>query len=273
MLISPYLSPDSRAICIEHDVAYLDLVGNAHLEFDGVYIDRAVGEKPKSETRALRSIFSPKAGAILRVLLRDPSRAWRVADLAEQANASLGHVSNVRKALLERDWAEKHREGIVLIRPGALLQSWRENYRRATGQRKGRYTHLHGKQFEMRLSGVLNPYPQHPRAIYALNSAAQWIAPFGRDGTYTFYADEPGASLLGEALELTPARKGRKCHSACSHRSEPVPTTPLSPRLAYSAPVRSQPISTCGTAMTATAKRQFIWQRRHSRGYERTSIR
>ena len=70
ILVSPYLSPQSRAICTDHDVAYLDLAGNARLAFGTVYIERAVADKPRSETRALRSIFTPKAAAILRVLLR-----------------------------------------------------------------------------------------------------------------------------------------------------------------------------------------------------------
>ena len=47
MLVSPYLSPESRALCTDHNVAYLDLCGNAHLAFDSVYIDRAVADKPK----------------------------------------------------------------------------------------------------------------------------------------------------------------------------------------------------------------------------------
>ena len=47
MLVSPYLSLESRAICTDHNVAYLDLFGNAHLAFDSVYIDRAVADKPK----------------------------------------------------------------------------------------------------------------------------------------------------------------------------------------------------------------------------------
>lgn len=59
MLASPYLSPQSRAICTDHDVAYLDLVGNTHPTFGDVYIDRAVAGQPKSETRAPRSIFAP----------------------------------------------------------------------------------------------------------------------------------------------------------------------------------------------------------------------
>ena len=208
MLVSPYLSPESRAICTDHNVAYLDLFGNAHLAFDGVYIDRAVADKPKAESRALRSIFNPKAAAILRVILREPDRAWRVTDLAEKANASLGHVSNVRRALLEREWIEKRADGVVLIQPDALLKTWSENYRRPSGHRITGYTHLHGKQLNDQLSRALNPHPQRPRAIYSLHSAAQWFAPFGRDGTHTFYADESGAQFLQETLKLTPVTKG-----------------------------------------------------------------
>ena len=208
VLVSPYLSPESRAICTDHDVAYLDLVGNARLAFDTVYIERTVADKPRSETRALRSIFTPKAAAILRVLLRDPDRAWRVADLAAQANASYGHVSNVRKALLVREWLEVRDDGAVLIQPDALLQMWRDNYRRPAGQSITGYTHLHGRQLDERLRGKLNPYPERPRAIYSLHSAAQWLAPFSRSGTQTFYADEPGAEVLKEELKLAPAAMG-----------------------------------------------------------------
>ena len=208
MLVTPYLSPASRTICKDHDVAYLDLIGNAHLAFDNVYIDRAVPDRPKTETRALRSIFTPRAAAVLRAMLRSPDRAWRVADLAQKANVSLGHVSNVRKALLEREWIEKLDDGVALIQPGALLETWRENYRQSVSHRFTGYTHLHGEQLNERLSGRLNPHPHRPRAIYSLNSAAQWFAPFARDGTTTFYADQPGLDLLKETLELISAKRG-----------------------------------------------------------------
>lgn len=208
MLAAPYLSPDSRSICLEHDVAYLDLLGNAHLVFDNVYIDRSVADRPKSETRALRSIFAPKAAAILRVLLRDPAKAWRVTELADTANASLGHVSNVRKALLAREWIEKRRDGIVLAQPAALMRTWREEYHTPVGVRSPSYTIYHGEQLNERLIGVLNSRPSHPRAVYSLHSAAQWSAPFVRSGTHNFYADAPGALRLKEVLQLTPVRKG-----------------------------------------------------------------
>ena len=208
MLASPYLSPQSRAICTDHDVAYLDLVGNAHLSFGDVYIDRAVADQPKSETRSLRSIFTPKAAAILRVMLGDPDRPWRVVELAEKAQISLGHVSNVRKALLSRELIEKRDEGVVLINPDGLLKMWRENYRQPRGHRIKEYTRFHGRQLDERLRGELNPYPHAPRAIYSLNSAAGWLAPFTRDGAHSFYADEDGRQLLRDVLELTPAAIG-----------------------------------------------------------------
>lgn len=208
LLASPYLSPRSRAICTDHDVAYLDLVGNTHLAFGAVYIDRAVADQPKSETRALRSIFTPKAAAILRVMLRYPDRPWRVVELAEEAQASLGHVSNVRKALLSRELIEKGDDGVVLTDPDGLLKLWRGNYRQPLGRRIKGYTRFHGRQLDERLRGKLNPYPHAPRAIYSSNSAAGWLAPFARDGTCSFYADEQGTQLLRDVLELTPAAIG-----------------------------------------------------------------
>ena len=230
MLVSSYLSPESRSICLDHNVAYLDLYGNAHLAFGPVYIERSVPDRPKSEVRAQRSLFTPRAGAILRVLLRDPARAWRVTDLAEAANASLGHVSNVRKTLFDREWADIRDDGLVLFRPGALLKSWRENYRQPAGHQISGYTVLHGDQLRDCLSGSLHPGPQPPRAICASHSAAEWIAPYVRGGTQTFYADDPGARILQEMLQLTHAAQGAnvilripKDESLFEDAVEPVP--------------------------------------------------
>ena len=208
MLVCPYLSPESRAICRDHGVAYLDLEGNARLVFDGVYIDRSVSSRPKPETRALRSIFTPKAAAILRALLREPDRPWLVTDLAASAHASLGHVSNVCKALLEREWVERRHDGIALTQPNALIQTWRANYRRPRGDRFDAYTHVHGRQFDELARRMLNARPGSPRAVYALASAAQWIAPFSRDATRSFYTDEAGARVLRETLDVRPADTG-----------------------------------------------------------------
>lgn len=40
-------------------------------------------------------------------MLREPDRAWRVTELSEISGVSLGHVSNVRNGLIDREWAAR----------------------------------------------------------------------------------------------------------------------------------------------------------------------
>jgi hypothetical protein len=88
LLIAAFLSPASQAICKEHQVAFLDHQGNARLVFDGIFIERVAAGQPAAVRRDLKNLFSPKADQVLRVLLRDPWRAWRVTEPAETAEVS-----------------------------------------------------------------------------------------------------------------------------------------------------------------------------------------
>ena len=115
-------------MCREQAVGYLDLEGNARLAFDGVFMERLVSDKPSVERRELKSLFKPKSAQVLRTMLRDPNRAWRVTELAETTGVSLGHVSNVRVGLLDREWAQVSGEGLLLSEPDALLDAWRNAY-------------------------------------------------------------------------------------------------------------------------------------------------
>lgn len=209
VLVAPYLSPEAQALCREQEVGYLDLHGNARIAFDGVFIERQVAGKPPVERRALRSLFKPKSARVLRVLLRDPARAWRVVDLAKEAGVSLGHVSNVRAALLARGWAEVAAgEGLHIPEPDSLLDAWRDGYERPEAQRMALYTTLHGRGLEDAERGVLRAGPASGGAVLASYSAAQWLAPYGRSSTHHFYADEDGLERLKKALGLSDAARG-----------------------------------------------------------------
>lgn len=208
ILMAPYLSPEAQALCREHGVGFLDLEGNARIVFDGVFIERIVPNKPAAERRELKSLFKPKSAQVLRVLLRDPSRAWRVTDLAAATDVSLGHVSNVRTALLDREFARVSGEGLYLSEPDALLDAWRDTYELVTGTRQGFYTVLHGVAFEDAARRILGDGQKDGTALFASFSAANWLAPFGRTGTQYFYADEAGLERLRAGLKLAPATKG-----------------------------------------------------------------
>lgn len=207
VLLAPFLSEASREICKEHGIGFADFEGNCRLVFDGVFIERLVAGKPPAERRDLRSVFAPKSAQVLRVLMRDPSRRWKVTDLAHEAGVSLGHVSNVRTAILEREWAQADSEGLWVSDPGALLDIWREAYRRP-GKRHGFYTALHGKALQETLRSSLFGANRFGRVLLGSFSAAQWLAPYARTTTEFFYADRHGMDALRGALQLSPIAKG-----------------------------------------------------------------
>jgi hypothetical protein len=208
LFIAPYLSPEARTICRDNKVGYLDFQGNLRLEFDGVFIERIVERKPSSERRELKSLFRPKSAQVLKSLFRDPKRPWRVEELAQSAGVSLGHVSNVRSGLLDREWAEVSERGLFLSKPDELLDAWREAYEPPLGKRMSFYTILHGKAFEDAARSVLEADKGKGRALFCSFSAAHWLAPFGRTGMQYFYADEAGLETLKSALQLNTAGKG-----------------------------------------------------------------
>lgn len=208
ILIAPYLSPEAQALCRDEEVCFLDLEGNVRLLFDTVFIERLVASKPAVERRELKSLFKPKSAQVLRVLLRDPGRPWRVTELAATADVSLGHVSNVRAGLLDREWAQVSDQGLLLSQPDALLDAWRDAYEPPAGKRMSFYTTLHGSAFEEAARGMLNSDREMGQAAFASFSAAHWLAPYGRTSTHYFYADEAGLERLHTALKLSSASKG-----------------------------------------------------------------
>jgi len=230
VFIAPYLSPEARMLCQQNKVGYVDLQGNVRLEFDGVFIERIVSDKPAPERRELKSLFRPKSAQVLKTLLRDPSRQWRVEELAQSARVSLGHVSNVRTGLLDREWAQVSERGLFLARPDELLDAWRDAYESPLGKRLSFYTILHGKSFEDAARATLGGDPVKQRAVFCSFSAAHWLAPYGRTGMQYFYADETGLEKLKTALQLSVAGKGEniiitipKDHGILEDTVEPAP--------------------------------------------------
>jgi hypothetical protein len=208
VIIAPFLSSQAQALCREQGVGFLDLEGNVRLVLNGAFIERSVASRPAVERRELRSLFKPKSASVLRTMLRDPARGWRLTELAEAADVSLGHINNVKVGLLGREWGAVSDNGLFLSEPHMLLDAWRDAYEPPAGQRLGFYTTLHGGAFDDTARRILGVGSQRGQAVLASFSAAQWLAPYGRIGTQYFYADEAGVQRLEAALKLSKPSKG-----------------------------------------------------------------
>ena len=135
VFIAPYISPASAEICQQYDTGYLDLAGNCSLAFDTVFIRREGFPNRAVQRRDLRSLYSPKAERVLRVLLASGKRTWRTQELADAADVSLGQVASVKKLLADREWIQTLPAGFGLQSLDAerfpLLEEWARNYRPA----------------------------------------------------------------------------------------------------------------------------------------------
>jgi len=128
IFMAPYITPQTAEICSQDGIGYMDFAGNCRLTFGGVYIEQSGNPNPLSEKRDLRSIYSPKAARILRVILNNPQRNWKMQELAREAAVSLGQTANVKKLLDARELIEKKDNGFVLREPFTLLSEWSRNY-------------------------------------------------------------------------------------------------------------------------------------------------
>lgn len=134
VVMAPYISPQASEICLKDGFGFADLAGNCLLSFDQVFVSKEGKENPFARKRDLRSLFSPKAERVLRVLMSAPGRWWKVQSLANEAGVSLGQSFNVKKLLMDREWMERGEGGFRLTAPARLLAEWEENYdfRRST---------------------------------------------------------------------------------------------------------------------------------------------
>lgn len=114
VFIAPYISPAAAEVCEEYKAGYLDFAGNCRLAFDSVFIQKEGFPNPTAATRDLRSLYSPKAERVLRVLLASGPRMWRTQALADTAQVSLGQVASVKKLLADREWIESGPTGFGL---------------------------------------------------------------------------------------------------------------------------------------------------------------
>lgn len=206
VFIAPWISPAAAQICREAGVGYVDLAGNCRLTFGTVHIERAGNPNPLAEKRNLRSLNSPKAARVLRVLLHAPRRPWKLQSLADEAQVSLGQVHKVKSLLADREWLRVEPDGIVLSRPAELLAEWAKNYSHGRNSLHQYYTPESPGEAENSL--VTTCAKLGIRYALAAFSAAARLAPFVRYQRAYAYVQEEGVQELVFSLRLKEVPSG-----------------------------------------------------------------
>lgn len=128
LLIAPYISASGSQLLSEQGVGFLDRCGNCLLSFGGIFIEHRGNPNRFARGRQQNSLFTPKASRIIRALLKDPGHAWKVTDLAGEAEVSNALVTHVKKLLAEQEWTGKQPSQLMLSDPRAVLKEWSNHY-------------------------------------------------------------------------------------------------------------------------------------------------
>lgn len=129
VITAHFLGHNRRALLKELGVSYFDLAGNIYLRAPGILIDREQKRNPFGYDRGSVNPFSDKASIVLRLLLDQPHRIWRVREIAKVGGINPGWVSRVVEGLVERGLVNFDRsQGISLVRGEEVVEEWSELY-------------------------------------------------------------------------------------------------------------------------------------------------
>lgn len=205
LFIAPYISPKAAGICLSEDVGYLDLSGNCLLSFDKVFIHKKDYPNRFKEKRDLKSMYTPKAERILRVMLCNPKKAWKIKELAEAGGVSLGQAANVKKMLEDREFLSGKRGGFTLKQPESLLREWAKNY----DYRKNQVRNFFSLMSVMYIEKTFAAYCNRKKVRYALTgySGAARTTAAGRYNQAMIYATDIPREAFSE-LSLKAVKSG-----------------------------------------------------------------
>jgi len=201
---SVYIGSQSAKILKDNGLGFVDLSGNCYLAFEHVLIEKDGKRNVRPSTRPLRSLFAPRATRVVRVLLAEPGRAWRLEELAKAAAVSLGHSHNVVKRLEDLRWVERDEaQRIHLGKPADLLEAWCESYSYRTNEMASYFV---SERVSRRLMADLAKAAtaDNRRYAFTLSAGLSLVAPQTRLGGVHCYLEGDPAPIAA-ALGLHPA--------------------------------------------------------------------
>jgi hypothetical protein len=179
---SSFISDESRKICQENNIGFIDMGGNCFFKFDNVYLN--IEGKPNlfPNTRPLKTLFYSKSSRALRVLLCNPRKNWFLKDLSKEADISIGQAFLVKKKLLEEEFMEEFQiddqKKFKLTKPEKLLSEWGKNYNYKKNNIRNYYSLTDIKTIESNIANYCNA--KKIKYAFTLTSGASLVAPFLR---------------------------------------------------------------------------------------------
>ena len=135
LVVAPFISEASYLLCEKENIGYIDLAGNCLIKYYSIYMSVSGNKNSAVSKRALKSIFeksSTVSSAILRTMLADVKRTWKLKELSEKVGCSIGQISKVKDFLQKNAWIEREPDGIRIVNAEAIMKEWSAVYSNKT---------------------------------------------------------------------------------------------------------------------------------------------
>ena len=155
VILAPYITEQTAEICKNADVGFLDMAGNCYIAYESLYVEIKGNKNENKPGRGMKSIYersSVVSSVILRTLLENPRRKWKLKELAQAVGCSIGQVSKVKDFLVRQTYVDQGSEGISVINPKAIMNDWAKVYSDSTEERIQCYSLAGITDIEARIS-------------------------------------------------------------------------------------------------------------------------
>jgi len=187
VIIAPYVSDLGKEVCKKMGIGFLDLSGNAYLDFNSFYLEiEGKLSKFKSPDK-LTGLFNSKGERVIRfyLLQENDGRAVNYRRIAKEVSVSIGQVSKVNKRLDELGLWIEGPEGTKTLDRAKLLDLWRDNYRFERNRVLSFYSMKQIPDIEKQITDFCSA--NGIRYAFTLFSGSNRLAPFTRFNVATAY--------------------------------------------------------------------------------------
>jgi len=218
-IVSPALSPQAQAFCIEAGIDFLDLAGNISINVPGKFVLQRTGQRNKSVVESIEgprevNVFSGRFSRVVRVLLQNP-RSWTLSEIAQELDresrdnsvlagvgedgvsvrsfvVSLGTISKALRTLEDQLWIRRRGTSALVPEPKRLLLAWAAKYRERYRSRL-RNSVTYPNPFGQDLTAISNALEslKIPKFAFTGPAAANVRAPFIDLDTVDVYLSSP----------------------------------------------------------------------------------
>ncbi|MBQ0141618.1 MAG: hypothetical protein KBT06_02245 [Prevotellaceae bacterium] len=222
LFIAPYISETTAEMFRNNKTSFMDLSGNCYILTRRIIFHISGKHNQYIQVREKKNYLSKSSSAtsaILRTMLEQPEKLWKVKELSDATGKAIGTVSNVKAFLTEKGWINDQIHSFGLKDINELLHEWSKDYNKKESLERQYYSLDSIPELERQISDW--SLSHNNSALLSGFSAAARYAPVVRYNKVHVYVDEKYLHEFVNNLNLEQVQTGGNIVITIPHDNTP----------------------------------------------------